>query len=173
MRTRTFLGIGDLASEDRCEFLRGHAEPCEDARALDVGVGSGYLAAAMAQMCGLSGRVIGIDNVPELVKMAKANLANSPKLCHLLEGDPPRVMLVQGDGWRGVPGSQFAAIHVGAAAASVPKALVEQLEPGGRMIIPIGPPERMQVLVAVDKRLDGEIVQTELMSVRYVPLVKG
>ncbi|KAJ1619259.1 S-adenosyl-L-methionine-dependent methyltransferase [Pavlovales sp. CCMP2436] len=82
-------------------------------------------------------------------------------------------MLRTADGWIGVPGSAFDAIHVGAAAEFVPAALVAQLKPGGRMIIPVGRQHLGQVLMDIDKRADVQLVEHEMMEVRYVPLVKS
>ena len=62
---------------------------------------------------------------------------------------------------------------VGAAAAKIPESLVQQLKPGGRMIIPVGPDGGAQQLVQVDKHLDGNVEATAIMGVRYVPLVQG
>jgi protein-L-isoaspartate(D-aspartate) O-methyltransferase len=81
--------------------------------------------------------------------------------------------LIYGDGWKGLPEEgPYDAIHVGAAAASVPKALVDQLSPGGRMVIPVGPEGEPQVLAVVDKRPDGHVSRHDLMDVQYVPLVQ-
>lgn len=62
----------------------------------------------------------------------------------------------------------YDAIHVGAAAPEVPQPLLDQLKPGGRMVIPVG--DTFQELIVVDKNLDGNIKQWTASSVRYVPL---
>lgn len=73
------------------------------------------------------------------------------------------------DGRQGYPElAPYDAIHVGAAASSIPPALVEQLKPGGRMVIPVG--DLFQDLVVVDKDLQGKLNQWEYTQVRYVPL---
>ena len=86
---------------------------------------------------------------------------------------------VIGDGRLGfAPAGPYDAIHVGAAAAEIPPALVAQLAPGGRMIIPVGPEasrsvmtmETDQVLLCVDKKEDGRVETQKLMGVIYVPL---
>lgn len=63
-------------------------------------------------------------------------------------------------------------IHVGAAAAKLPETLVQALRPGGRMVIPVGPENYVQVMQIVDKRPNGTLEKRELMEVRYVPLTK-
>ena len=75
------------------------------------------------------------------------------------------------DGFDGLPDSgPYDIIHVGAAAPRVPPALVEQLNKGGRMIIPVGPEHGDQYLMQVDKAKDGSVTETRMMGVRYVPL---
>ena len=81
-----------------------------------------------------------------------------------------------GDAWSGVGGpgdGPFDVIHVGAAAASVPEALVDALAPGGIMILPVGPQHGNQEMVRVTKDEDGKVtVEPMGMGVMYVPLVK-
>jgi protein-L-isoaspartate(D-aspartate) O-methyltransferase len=80
------------------------------------------------------------------------------------------VVFVVADGKLGYEeGAPYNAIHVGAAAAVLPAALVEQLKPGGRMVIPVG--TMAQDLVIVDKLLDGTIKKKIEIGVRYVPLI--
>jgi protein-L-isoaspartate(D-aspartate) O-methyltransferase len=136
-------------------------------RALDVGSGSGYLSAALALMVGDSGKVVGIDYLEPLVELSIENLKRDGRL------PAANLEIRRGDGWLGAPDqAPFDAIHVGAAASSLPQALVDQLALGGRMVIPVGPEGGDQYLLQVDKDADGKIHKKIITGVRYVPLVK-
>jgi protein-L-isoaspartate O-methyltransferase len=135
-------------------------------KVLAVGSGSGFITACLAYMVGEEGHVYGIDHIPELVQLAERNIKNSHP--HLLD----RITLQVGDGCEGLSDeAPYSAIYVAAAAPELPTALVNQLAKGGRMIIPIGPPDDFQQLIQVDKLPDGEIKVLALTSVRFVPML--
>ena len=129
-------------------------------RVLEIGTGSGYETAVLAE---LVGEVFTIERLPVLAETAQARLE---KLHYR------NIRFKTGDGTAGWPeAAPFDAIIVSAAAEMVPSALVEQLKPGGRMVIPIGPPHGEQELVLVEKLPDGKLRETDLIGVRFVPLV--
>jgi protein-L-isoaspartate(D-aspartate) O-methyltransferase len=122
-----------------------------DEKVLDVGTGSGYQAAILAE---LAQEVHSIERIPELAAAARLRL-------------PAKVHVHVGDGTCGLPAeAPFDAIAVAAAAAAPPPALLEQLAPHGRLVIPIGPADQ-QVLHVY--RRDGRVERS--VPCRFVPLV--
>lgn len=132
-------------------------------RVLEVGTGSGYQTAILSL---LAAEVFSIEVVPELAERARALLLGRLGL--------PNVRLRTGDGALGWPEeAPFDRVIVTAAAPQVPPALVAQLAPGGRMILPVGPEAEAQVLRLVERARDGVTVQTDVLGVRFVPLTHG
>ena len=127
-------------------------------RVLDVGTGSGYQAAVLAE---LAREVDTIERIAELAETARANLAAAGYR---------NVDVHVGDGTRGVPErAPFAAIAVAAAAPGLPPTLYEQLEPRGRLVIPVGR-RRVQRLELVVRSPEGPAV-VKSVPCRFVPLV--
>lgn len=125
---------------------------------LEVGTGTGYQAAILAQM---GARVFTIERHAELAALARLQLA-------ALKYE--NVKVITGDGSEGhLAESPFDAIIVAAAVPDIPPALFEQLAEGGRLVIPIGPPD-LQVLYLV-KKVNGRRVTARLEDCRFVPLI--
>ena len=133
--------------------------PQPDDVVLEVGTGSGYQAAVLS---GLVRHVYTIEIVNELAEAADAKLSS-------LGYD--NVTVKAGDGYLGWPEhAPFDAIVVTAAPDHVPQPLLDQLKPGGRLVIPVGPTSRTQELRLLEKDAGGNLRDEVLMPVRFVPL---
>jgi protein-L-isoaspartate(D-aspartate) O-methyltransferase len=125
---------------------------------LEVGAGSGYQAAVLAQ---LVGRLYTLEIVPALAKNAEAILKNLGY---------QNVEVQQGDASKGWPEhAPFDGIIVTAAAERIPPALTEQLRPGGRLVIPVGAPQMPQDLLLIRKDEEGNIKRRAVLPVAFVP----
>src|SRR4051794_16329355 len=139
-----------------CTLLSLHGNE----KVLDVGTGSGYAAAVLAE---LAAEVHSIERIPELAETARATLA---------EAGYGRVAVHVGDGSRGLPQhAPYGGIAVAAAAREVPEALWEQLAEGARIALPLGS-RRRQELCAFERTPDGAKLILSVPA-RYVPLVTG
>ncbi len=127
------------------------------ATVLDVGTGSGYQAAVLAEM---GAKVYSIEIVPELARQAEQQLRQIGY---------EQIEVRCGDGYRGWPDhAPFDAILVAAAPEQIPQPLIDQLAPGGRLVIPVG--NYYQSLILVTKQPDGTVQQRTVASVAFVPM---
>jgi protein-L-isoaspartate(D-aspartate) O-methyltransferase len=156
------IGYGQTISQPYIVALMTElARPGPDDRVLEIGTGSGYQAAVLSR---LAGAVYTIELVEPLAERARRTLAALK--CS-------NVTTRTGDGYAGWPeAGPFDAIVVTAAPDHVPPALVAQLKPGGRMVIPVGGTHDVQELRLIEKDARGRIKTTEIAAVRFVPLVR-
>ena len=133
----------------------------KDSKVLEIGTGSGYQAAVLAEM---TSQVYSIEIVEPLLAQATKNLAAAGYTT---------IRLRHGDGYHGWPeAAPFAAIIVTCAAGHIPPPLLDQLARGGRMVIPVGQRFGTQYLILVTKDADGTIASRNILPVRFVPLVR-
>ncbi|MBK8637080.1 MAG: protein-L-isoaspartate(D-aspartate) O-methyltransferase [Chromatiaceae bacterium] len=131
-------------------------------RVLEIGTGSGYQAAVLSR---LVGQVYSLEIIPQLATAAVDRLARLGFV---------NVSVRQGDGHHGWPEqAPFDGILVTAAARAIPPALVDQLRPGARLVIPVGQPYAHQDLLLLEKGTDGALSLTEVLGVAFVPLTGG
>ena len=157
------IGAGQTISQPYIVALSTDLiEPRPGQTVLEIGTGSGYQAAVLADIVA---QVYTIELIEDLGRAAAARLAAAGYA---------NVEVRIGDGYAGWPEkAPFDAIIVTAAAPQVPQALVDQLKPGGRLVIPLGASHAAQELVVLTKRADGSVVQRRVLPVRFVPLVPG
>jgi protein-L-isoaspartate(D-aspartate) O-methyltransferase len=131
----------------------------EDDSVLEIGTGSGYQTAILAQLCK---QVYTVEYIPALADMAKARF---DRLGY------SNIESMTGNGYDGWPEhAPYDGIIVTAAASHIPKPLLEQLKPDGRLVIPIGHPHLYQELTLVTKDDDGEVNIKDVLGVAFVPL---
>jgi protein-L-isoaspartate(D-aspartate) O-methyltransferase len=129
-------------------------------RVLEIGTGCGYQTAVLAP---LVKEIYSVERIPELLKKARQRLRDL---------DIYNVRLRQGDGWEGWRKyAPYDGIIVTAAASEIPASLIEQLAPGGRLVMPVGPSGCQELLRVTSK--NGSLERELLGAVSFVPLVKG
>jgi len=157
------IGYGQTISQPYIVALMTDLLELEaDHVALEVGTGSGYQAAILAE---LVSRVYSIEIIEPLARAAAARL-------NRLGFD--KVATRHGDGYYGWEAyAPFDVIIVTAAASHVPPPLIAQLKPGGRMVIPVGSSFLTQYLMMVEKDSQGRVTNRQILPVRFVPLKGG
>lgn len=127
---------------------------------LEIGTGCGYQTAVLAP---LVKKIYSVERIPELLRKSRQRLRDL---------DIYNVQFRPGDGWQGWPKyAPYDGIIVAAAAPEIPAKLLDQLAPGGRLVIPIGPPGRQELTMVT--RSDNRFEQISLGAVSFVPLVAG
>lgn len=143
-------------------FMLELLEPKEGNKILDVGSGSGWQAAMLAEIVGGKGRVYGIEIIPEIKKIGEGNIRKYNFI------DKGIVKIILGDGSKGLKeASPFDRIIAGAMASEIPKAFFEQLKTGGRLVVPQGG----SVWLIIKKSKD-EFEKYEYPGFAFVPLVR-
>jgi len=136
-------------------------KPAKSQRVLEIGTGSGYQAAVLAQIVA---QVYTIEIVPELAQSAARTLQALRYT---------NVMVRQGDGYQGWPEqAPFDGIILTAAPPEIPPLLIQQLANGGRLVAPVGP-LAVQELVLIEKKTDGTIQRRPMGLVRFIPMKPG
>lgn len=134
----------------------------QDAKVLEIGTGSGYQAAVLAE---IAREVFTVEIIPELGRTAEGRLKDLGY---------PHVHVKIGDGYFGwEEHAPYDAVMVTAAAPHIPPPLLHQLKPGGTLVLPVGPPFLTQYLTVVKKARDGTVTTRQVLPVAFVPLTGG
>jgi len=156
------IGHGQTISQPYIvAFMTEQLQVSSQHKTLEIGTGSGYQAAILGE---LAKHVFTIEIIPELAEGAK-NILN-----HL---SYKNITVRAGDGYKGWPEeAPFERIMVTAAPTEIPQTLIDQLAPGGRMILPVGAQFLVQYLWVIEKDDQGTVTKEKILPVRFVPMVK-
>ena len=156
------IGHGQTISQPYIvAFMTEQLQVSSQHKVLEIGTGSGYQAAILGE---LAKHVFTIEIIPELAEGAK-NILN-----HL---SYKNITVRAGDGYKGWPEeAPFERIMVTAAPTEIPQTLIDQLAPGGRMILPVGAQFLVQYLWVIEKDDQGTVTKEKILPVRFVPMVK-
>jgi protein-L-isoaspartate(D-aspartate) O-methyltransferase len=157
------LGHGQNIASPYIVALMTHlAEVREGAKVLETGTGAGYQAAVLAE---LGADVVSVEVIEPIANSARINL---------VETGHPRVETHIGDGYYGWPeAAPYDAILIKEALDHIPEPLMNQLKPGGRLVLPLGSLNGKQHLTVVTKNPDGEPERRRVLPVRFSPLQGG
>lgn len=133
----------------------------EDSIVLEIGTGSGYQAAVLAEIVR---EVYTVEIIAELASQAEARL---------MELGYGNINVRHGDGMLGWPGKSFDGIIVTAAGLNIPDTLLEQLVPGGRLVMPLGGQNETQQLKIITRNKDGTVSERNVLPVRFVPITRN
>ena len=158
------IGLGQtISAPSMIAIMMETLELARGQRVLEIGAGSGYNAALLAEVVGEEGEVVSIERIPELARFAQENLRRTGYL---------RVKVVVGDGTLGYSeGAPWDRILVTACAPRVPQPLVEQLAEGGILGAPIGPQHMFQTWTTIRKLKGGKTEKREHGGCAFVPLI--
>jgi protein-L-isoaspartate(D-aspartate) O-methyltransferase len=154
------IGLGQIISQPYIVALMTDLMEVKSGdRVLEIGTGSGYQAAVLAE---LAGAVYSMELVEPLGREAAERLGRRGYR---------NVVTRVGDGFQGWPEhAPFDSIMVTAAPREVPPPLIEQLKPGGRLVVPVGGQAAGQSLLLIEKQPDGKVTRRNVLAVRFVPL---
>lgn len=157
------IGFGQTISQPFIVALMTHfLDVRPGVRVLEIGCGSGYQAAVLAEM---GAEVLSLERIPALAEQARATLTET--------GHAGRVNVRVADGFEPVPEAPFERIIVTASPDRIPRALIGQCLPGGRLVGPRGRQHEAQMLTLVLKDKDGTLDERAILPVAFVPMLKG
>jgi len=152
------IGHGQTISQPRTvAMMMEMLEPKEGDKILDIGSGSGWTTALLGFIVGDEGSVTGVERINALVKFGNANLEKY---------DFKNTKIIPSEDELGMVGEEFDRILVSAAASEFPQKLVQQLKPGGKLVIPVG-----NSIYEITKKEDGELEGKEHYGFNFVPLI--
>lgn len=156
------IGLGQtISAPSIVAFMSKSLDVQDGMKILEIGSGSGYQAAILAELAGSPGMVYTVERLPELIELAKANVEKAGYA---------NVKFIEGDGTKGYPQeAPYDRIIVTAASPSIPQPLLEQLKDGGKLLIPVGSRIFQNLELTVKTKFGEET--SNLMPVVFVPLI--
>ncbi len=158
------IGHGQtISAPSMVAIMTSHLKARPGHKVLEIGTGSGYQAAVLAEIVGDEGHVYTVERIPELADMARRNLERT--------GYAKRVTVIVGDGSQGYrEKAPYDRIIVTASSPDIPRPLIDQLKPGGILVIPVGD-RYMQRLYIVQKDKQGSLRIEKGVYCLFVPLI--